>query len=168
MNISDVGFKNKYKMCDAGIKLLPEPNSWQAKWIWLEDSGDGKNDYICFRKEFIIQSEIKEPVIHITAEREYELWLNGHFIGRGPALSDPRYKRYDIYRIKDIIKTGNNLISVLAYHHRESNGAFRRTPYQEASGLLCQINDGADNLLSSDETWKSVRHASWKRPGKIF
>lgn len=153
---------------DVRDDSLPIVDSWEAKWIWLENSDDGMHDYICFRKEFLFDGKLSAPVIHITAEREYILWVNGHFIGRGPTLSDPRYKRYDSFSLNDFLMPGKkNVIAVLVYHN-DDQGAKRLTPYAESRGMLCQIDDKDKTLLCSDEEWKTARHKGWMRPTVNF
>ncbi|OGV53192.1 MAG: hypothetical protein A2017_04740 [Lentisphaerae bacterium GWF2_44_16] len=153
---------------DGRDESLPIVKSWRGKWIWLKDCGDGMHDYICFRKEFLLEDKADNPVIHITAEREYILWVNGHFAGRGPFLSDPKYKRYDSFRIRDLFKPGKNIIGVMVYHHSEKLGASRLTPHQEACGFLCQIDDGNNTLLVSNQSWKTARNKAYLRPSVKF
>lgn len=93
------------------------------------DGGDGTHDYVCFRKMFRLDHMPETPVVHITAEQEYVLWINGAFAGRGPALSDPRFKRYDSFHVGNLLREGENVIAALVYHHCEVHGSRRFTPY---------------------------------------
>jgi hypothetical protein len=151
-------------MKDARDCSLPFVESWKGKWIWLKESANGLHDYVCFRKELLLNKKSNSPVIHITAEREYILWVNERFVGRGPALSDQRYKRYNSFCLKDFLVSGEkNVITVLAYHH-ENQGPRRLTPYEESRGILCQIDDIDKTILVSDESWKAIRHKGWLPP----
>ena len=166
--MSDVKTLYSSESRDLRDHNLPTVKAWQGKWIWLDDSGDGQHDYACFRTGFEIDAIPDNPVLHITAEREYAVWINGRFAGRGPALSDPRFKRYDSSAVKEWLVCGRNSIAVLVYHHCAAGSGMRLTPYQEARGLLCQLDNGYKTMVGSDENWKALRHLGWQRPGVNF
>ena len=65
---------------------------WQAVWICHEDDPRQTNMYLNFRKTFTVQSLPEKATLHITADTQYILWINGQEVGRGPAFSDPRWQ----------------------------------------------------------------------------
>ena len=47
-----------------------------------------QNRHTLFRREFVLSSKsIRQAKLFITADDAYKLYINGHFIGAGPALS---------------------------------------------------------------------------------
>lgn len=137
----------------------PEPDSWKAHWIWCEQATEGKHDFIYFRKTFPLESNGKASYIYVTAEREYELWINGCFLGRGPVLSDPCFKRYDTYEVTSYLKEGDNCIAAIVYHDCTR---FRMTSNAEAYGFFCQMNIDGKAVVATDETWLAKRSEAWR------
>ena len=120
---------------------------WEGKWIWISPEEKKVEEYIYFRKRFSVKKNVSEANLYITAERDYECWINGKFVGRGPVLSDPRFKRYDIIKIENYLEDGENLLSVIVYHDGANIESHKMTPYAEYSGLLCQIEISPANSL---------------------
>ena len=143
---------------DAAL-TYPEPNSWEARWIWCEQPTEGKHDFVYFRKNFQLKSNSKPAYVYVTAEREYELWINGCFLGRGPVLSDPCFKRYDTYEVAKYLTEGTNCLSAIVYHDCTR---FRMTSNAEARGFLCQMDIDGKAVVVTDETWLAKRSEAWR------
>jgi hypothetical protein len=89
-----------------------------AEWIWRQRPalaatglaatfGAGRsaveesNRFVYFRKGFELPPAADKAVVHISADGRYQLYVNGHFVGRGPARCDPAFQYYDSYDIAD-------------------------------------------------------------------
>ena len=152
------------------------PN-WKASWIWHQDDPQKKNIYVHFRKAFQIPSRPDEAIIHITADTEYMLWVNGVDIGRGPVLSDPRWQPYDTHDIAQFLQAGENIIAVLCYYYGEGleDDSWRkhrvdaplnmkRAAHDSRPGLLCQAEitiSGRQVNVVSDSSWRSLVSSCW-------
>lgn len=143
---------------DAADLPFAEPD-WTAKWIWCKEQTEGRNDFVYFRKKFQFEVSLGDAYLYVTADKFYEIWINGIFIGRGPALSDPAFKRYDVYKVSDYLKTGQNCIAAMVYH---DCSRFRMTSNAEAYGFLCQLNVKDKPVAATDETWKAVLSRAWR------
>lgn len=78
----------------TSVYSLPAPfnvglskKDWNAKYIW--GSKENQNNYNYFRKSFKIDKQIKRAIVYTTAHNDYQLYLNGEFVGVGPARSNP-------------------------------------------------------------------------------
>src|ERR1051325_10761369 len=74
-------------------KTAPSPIfSESARWIW--DGGPEKpvDCYRLFRKTFTVEKKSRKALLKITADAEYRLFVNGEYVGRGPAPNPPAHK----------------------------------------------------------------------------
>ncbi|WP_164821652.1 family 78 glycoside hydrolase catalytic domain [Paenibacillus koleovorans] len=132
---------------------------WKAKWIWHPEREKGKNDFVYFRQTFPVEREIASAHLSITADREYCCAIDGHIVGRGPVLGDPRFKRYDSYEITSSLRNTDreHVIAVTVYHDE----SLPMYPYAETRGLLFQLainySDGRKEMVCSDEDTKVYR-----------
>jgi hypothetical protein len=116
-----------------------------------------RDQHVYFRKTFALTNVPGEATIKITAERLYQLWVNGMFIGEGPALVHPRLKSYDEHSIGKHLRPGMNVVAIHGYFdgHDITNPI---TP----PGLLCELLV-ADSTICTDGTWKTLQPRAWSR-----
>ena len=78
-----VGFASE----DGSISPAPR---WTAQWIWDNGEQNPTNYFLRVRKDFELSSRPDSAPLHITSADRYKLFVNGKYVGRGPARSDPR------------------------------------------------------------------------------
>ena len=61
----------------------PESFEWNAQWIWLDESLG--LDVLLARKSFQLNEVHKNSILRITATSNYQLYVNGEYVCRGPA-----------------------------------------------------------------------------------
>ena len=96
---------------------LRSVRQWDGRWIWCKGEAKPYHFYLYARKTFILDGEPTSAQLHITASDRYVLYLNGRYLGRGPARSDPRRKSYDTYDVAASLQKGTNVIGMRAYHY---------------------------------------------------
>ncbi|MGZ0709723.1 family 78 glycoside hydrolase catalytic domain [Coraliomargarita sp. W4R53] len=135
----------------------------QAQWIWPHyPSWNLHNCYALFRKPFELKSVPKKALLHITADQSYQLYINGHYICRGPARGFQQTWPYDAVDVAEWLVPGKNLIAVRAYN--PGFGTFQYV-HQGYAGLLVAAKWGK-TVITSDKTWKS-RHQSGVRSDTV-
>jgi hypothetical protein len=91
---------------------MPKQLQRRAEWIWRERlgipiRGDGpwgrpdyeqdRNLYVYFRRAFDLAAAPREALAHVSADGRYRLFVNGTYVGRGPArcvsYTRPRLQR---------------------------------------------------------------------------
>lgn len=116
------------------LKSSMKSSLWKAKWIWLDNKiyNDYQNSYFTlfckkegykfaiarFRKEVILENNIKSIKAWVSADVKYRLFINSRLCGRGPAEvggdydnKDPmNYWFYDSYDFTHLFKEGKNVI----------------------------------------------------------
>jgi len=139
------------------------PGKWSGKFIWDQGEAVPRHYFLMFRKTFELKSDLKSAALCITAADKYMLYVNGQYLGRGPARSvGPQWTSYDIYDLCPKLVKGRNVIAVLAYYYGCRNGY----SVNQRPGFWAQAEftfaDGKSNVLGTDESWR-VKHAKGYR-----
>ena len=168
---------------------------WDGQWIWCKGEAKPYHFYLYARKTFILDDKPTSAQLHITASDRYVLYVNGRYLGRGPARSDPRRKSYDTYDVAASLQKGANVIGVRAYHYGmpargepravtqyfyeaplvgEGWGSWTGGSYSigERAGLWVQLDitaaSGAKTVVASDETWRTRPAQAWNRSVRLI
>lgn len=144
-----------------GIWIKPneaeEPSfEWKAAWIWADEKLDEKA--ILARRTLKLNSVPEKAMLRITASSQYQLFINGEYVCRGPARSAPHHQSYDILDISKMLQRGENLIAVRV-HHKDGKRSYQ---YEGRAGLLAQLDiDDKQTILTSNSEWKVLTDPSW-------
>jgi hypothetical protein len=150
----------------------------EAKWIGLGDPAAIHADTrFAFRKQLEVASKPTEGRVRVTADARYVLWVNGRFVGRGPARGFPWAQPFDEYDLAPFLLPGTNWIAAEVYQFGPGQGAFGQSAKGNGvyagdgrTGLLLEGEltgaDGKVIVLRTDNTWQ-VRRADWARPNAI-
>lgn len=149
-----------------GIWIKPgevDAIDWKAAWIWADETQNEKA--ILARKTFVLNTVPKEAVLRISASSQYQLYVNGEYVCRGPARSAPHHQSYDILDISKMLQPGDNLIAVRV-HHKDGKRSYQ---YEGRAGLLAQLNTNeGDTVLISNSDWKLIPDASWDKNAPLI
>ena len=111
---------------------MPSSPFAAAKWIWpLNHYWDIHNSYALFRKSFSLDAVPKKAPLFITADQSYQLYVNGHYVCRGPARGFQHHWPYDEVDVARWLQAGPNLIAIRAHH---PGCASTRTPPGKVGG----------------------------------
>lgn len=105
-------------------------------------------------------------MLRITASPRFSLWINGRYVGLGPARCYPSQQLYDEWDITPYVQEGNNAFAVLV---RKPGGVAgysllnRVGLYMEGDIWGC---DGSYTPVITDASWK-VREADWYVPPRM-
>jgi alpha-L-rhamnosidase len=86
--------------------------STPASYVWVDETGEGRQVYVYFRNEFELGSRPEKAEINLYASSRFALWVNGRYINFGPIRSYPQHPYYDTFDIAPYLKEGKNFISV--------------------------------------------------------
>ena len=144
-------------------KKLPP---WKANWIWGRRDPEIPNTYLYFRKSFQQDNSPTRAYCRVTADSEYRLFVNGSPVGRGPVMTEPRWKSFDTYDVTDLIRTGENVFAVVVYHYGNgTDGHEAITLYPSHGGFLLQLDrwtqDESPTSIVSDSTWLYTEETPW-------
>lgn len=140
-------------------------NSWVAKWIWGRVPEGNGNAYVEARKPFTLEAAPHEATVRISANQEYELYVNGAKVGKGPAPADMAWKYCDRYDVAPLLRAGPNVIAAVAYNFGDNVPIVTRQR-QGPGGLIVQLDmaTGSGALsIATDRTWKARLSPRWVR-----
>ena len=136
---------------------------WKAAWIWAEEKLDEKA--IFARRSFIINTIPEKALLRLTASSQYQLYVNGEYVCRGPARSAPHHQSYDILDIRKMLQIGENLIAVRV-HHKDGKRSYQ---YEGRAGMLAQLDiDEKQTILTSNAEWKVSPDPSWDKNAPLI
>ncbi|HVT85988.1 MAG TPA: glycosyl hydrolase [Chitinophagaceae bacterium] len=142
-------FSDEWKMIKVEDQFSKEKacqrylTSWDGSWINYYDYSrhlpdiTGGTKY--FKKEIIVNGEIKNASVDITADKSYELFINDKLVGKGSDWKTPGH-----YDISNILSAGSNLIFVktTATHGLLINGTY-------------SLKNGSAFSFQTDSSWSA-------------
>jgi alpha-L-rhamnosidase len=105
-----------FTLVSNALASTNEPFFVSALPIWPIGREIEKNLFVGFRVVFDCSRQ-KEPVLRITASSRYRIYINGHFIGHGPASGPHGFYRVDEWALSNCASKKNVLaIEVAGYN----------------------------------------------------
>jgi alpha-L-rhamnosidase len=95
----------------AAGSCLAQPVFQSAKPIWPSERETEKNLLVGFRAVLVSQQPAR-MVLRVTASSIYRAFLNGEFLGYGPARAAHGYYRVDEWDLTEKAQPGKNLIAI--------------------------------------------------------
>lgn len=93
--------------------------SWPAQWITHPTADAAGFGVYLFRQEMDLESIPAAFPIRISADNRYKLFVNGEYIGKGPARGDLLNWRFETYDLSPYLQTGANAIAVQVWNFGE-------------------------------------------------
>jgi len=111
-------------------RLPPESKSWAAHWITHPDAVRAAQGVYLFRTSLTLDTVPLSLPVKVSADQRFKLFVNGSFIGSGPALSDPWHWRYERFDLATALRPGVNVIAAVVWYgearRTRANGRFSR------------------------------------------
>jgi len=122
----------------------------QSQWIWLNRKTSSVNQFVEFRKTYNLRQGIKNSRVFISVDSDYELWVNGNFIGWNQFPNWPKAKTFNTHDVDHLLKRGKNCVAVrVRYRGKDFSTHAKGKP-----GFLFALQQKDQTVLSSDETWR--------------
>ena len=123
--------------------------------VWLP-----KDEYTYVRKEAVLDSSpIVRARAYISADQQYELYVNGTLAGKGEAYSFPDEQYYETQDITGLLHAGTaNAFGVIYSWQGPGKGRAPGTP-----GVIAHISvlhaDGTSEVVTTDGSWRVLAGA---------
>lgn len=137
--------------CLLAIPVLAvEKNDFQsAKPIWPKDRSEEMNVFVGFRAEVPQvagnDSGKGETVLKVAASTVYRVWINGEFLGCGPARGPHGYYRVDEWQLGKKLHAGKNLVAIEVAGYNSNSYSLLDQP----SFLHAEVQSGGRVLAST-------------------
>ena len=116
-----------------------------AVWIGSPHPFDLHEVYLNFVSPSVTGNSVESAELLISADSRYRLWVNGSFVGRGPARSYPHNQAFDRVDIGPNWQTGKNHLCVQVYQPGYSHFSY---VHQAAAGMIAALYiDGEQELF---------------------
>ncbi len=123
----------------------------KSVWIWREGQA-GKDEFVDFVDTFSRDGDA--PVtLHIAADSNYSVWLNGELAAFGQYADYPFYKVYDTVDLTHLCRQGQNRLAITVWYYGEG---FQTYAPGEA-GLIYEILSAETVLAASTPSVLSRR-----------
>ncbi len=123
---------------------------FHARWITGRDAPAYDPAVLRLRKEFTLASIPAHFVVHVSADNQFLLVVNGKRIGQGPSIGDLRHWRYETYDLAPVLHLGKNLVAATVWNLGDV------APVRQISSRLGFLLDGAstnEEVVATDTSW---------------
>jgi alpha-L-rhamnosidase len=122
-----------------------------AQWI-KRDTKDA-NDYTYFRKTLKTGTKkIKRATAYLTAFHNYELYIDGNLIGKGPGYHYPQYAYYNAYDVTASLKSQSTFAAMTHWYGGGQGRAKGDRGF--LLKLIVEYTDGTKATFGTDASWK--------------
>jgi len=144
----------------------PSACSGNASWIWADERQSPANSFMVFRMviDHLKSMPRKACPVKISASNIYLLYVNGHYLGRGPVLSWKKHIGIDTHDIRMYLKSGRNVISVLAHNYGVDIGSSQVS----RPGFFFRGQIAGLSLSTGVARWECLRPECWSPQSSII
>ena len=166
-------------------------HSWKARWIQdprfgrlsprellhKQDRGGPlldhdpalQNVHMLVRKGFDLPARPAGAMLKITADDYYHLYVNGQFVGQGPAPGYHFRYNYNTWDVADKLAAGPNVIAVHVYYQGLRNRVWNSADYRQGmiAELACTMPAGELFEVLSDDSWRMRISGAYKSAGVL-
>ncbi len=122
-----------------------------------------RDRHILFRKKFTCDVLGDDAKICISADDYYKLYINGMFVGQGPAPSYHFQYNYNVIDVSKYLRKGENIIAVHTLYQGLINRVWQSGDLRHGLILDLIIDDSV--VLSSDGSFKTAPHSGYSETG---
>ena len=163
-----------YPGCCSAFPMVIGMKHWQAKWICdpefaalrplavLHKETEPRktpahpehlrNRHMLARRTFTLDRPPERAVLAITADDYYKLYINGRFVGQGPAQGYSFHYPYNEWQIAHLLTAGVNVVAVHVYYQGLINRAYNSGDLRQ--GLIAELHTERGLILATDRTWR--------------
>lgn len=134
---------------------------WKAMWLRPGPASPGPDEYTYVRKEArLARSPITRAIAYVAAAHQYELWIDGRRVDKGPSFAYPDFQYSQASDVTRDLRAGaSNTIGVLHHWYGPGQGRPASLP-----GLIVHLDvthrDGSHELVVTDASWRE-HPAEW-------
>ncbi len=131
-----------------------------AQPIWSHAQAPAPHEIVLFRRQFSLETELSDAELSIFADTHYEAWLDGEWIGRGPARFSATMQEYDEHSLGDL-PPGTHQVAVLVQWAPNARRSDSMAPL-----LLAEVRGQQDGMrlraVGTDARWRALASDAWQ------
>jgi alpha-L-rhamnosidase len=142
------------------LPIVPVPDNFdRTQTIWSPGIDPGKNQVALFRHKFDSSNEALSLKLEIFADTHYEVWLDGVWIGRGPARFSRFLHEYDVYELESP-EAGEHTLAVLVQWAPNIRRSESTRPYLQAR-IWAKTSSSWMRVTETSPDWKALISSAW-------
>lgn len=134
----------------------------RAQAIWPHGETPAPHEVALFRRIFTLPEPAHGVTLSIFADTRYEVWVDGIWVGRGPARFSRTHHEYDAYGLGGLA-AGDHLVAVLVQWAPNQRRSESRTPYLKARLEATNAQGQVMTVVQTDSTWKACLSDAWRQ-----
>lgn len=111
-----------------------------------------RNRHMLVRKTFALGELPAEAALRVTADDYYNLYVNGEYVGQGPAQCYSFNYYFNEWDVRRHLRAGENVIDVDVYYQGLVNRAYNSGDLRQ--GMIAELRTEAGVLLGTDGSWR--------------
>lgn len=128
--------------------------------IWPHAAAPAPHEVALFRQTLALAEPYASASVEIFADTRYELWLDGRWIGRGPARFSRHTREYDHHSL-GTLAAGPHTLAVLAQWSPNQRRSESSRPYLQLR-LLGAGAQGQQLVTQSGPGWRAIVSPAWR------
>lgn len=133
--------------------------------IWAHADEPAPHEVTLFRHTFTLKEPLDTATISLFADTRYEAWLDGEWLGRGPARFSYRLREYDVYT-PGRLEAGEHTLAVLVQWAPNNRRSESVAPFLQGH-VQGQDAAGQDVIIRTNAAWKAQRSSAWQSDGAL-
>ena len=148
------------------LPLVIVPSGFsQNPAIWVYPTSPAAHEVALFRRTFTLDELLSGAALAIFADTRYQVWLDGAWIGRGPARFSRLTHEYDLYPLGDL-GPGEHLLAALVQWAPNTRRSESTTPYLQAS-VQGKQNGKPVVIERTGSAWKGLASDAWRQGASL-
>jgi hypothetical protein len=124
---------------------------WNAQWITAPGVAERDSVVLRFRKVVELERPVTHFVVHVSADNQFILYVNGKEAGRGPSRADLGHWRYETYDIAAMLHAGRNTLAATVWHFGTHAAIAQMS---ERTGFLLHGEGDRERAADTNATWE--------------
>jgi hypothetical protein len=131
---------------------------WPAEWIACPDAPQKDAGVFYFRKELNVATVPAHYWVHVSADNQFLLHVNGKFAGVGPARGDLFHWRFETIDLAPLLHPGTNTLAAIVWNF----GTLAPIAQMSSrTGFLLQGDTAAEQSANTGPSWQVEQQPGW-------
>src|SRR5690606_30747630 len=130
-----------------------------ASWISHNKINADEAGVFHFRKTFNLAENPSSFLVHVSADKQYRLYVNGKHVSSGPQRSDPMHWRYEPIDLAPHLREGKNALSAVVWDW----GRFRPlAQHSLRTAFLVKGKSEKESIVDTGNSWKVLHNKAYE------
>jgi alpha-L-rhamnosidase len=156
---------NTFAQLTLGVNPDILNKDWASRWVTYPGISGNEFGVYLFRKDFILNTESKHFIIHVSADNRYKLYVNEKQVCNGPARGDLLKWYFESIDIAPFLKKGKNVITAEVWNFAEFRPAAQ---FSSQTGFILQGNTSTENMVNTDSSWRVFRDLAYAPHNALY